>query len=414
LLQDSGMTKLTKRAIDALTPPEKGETFAWDQELRGFGVRVKATGGKTYFVQYRNVEGRTRRLAIGHHGALTPDQARAEARQKLAAAARGEDPSEDRHRLRNGMSVGEICDWYLEHAKTGRILGRRRRPIKLSTLAMDESRIETHIRPLLGSRSIRGLTLWDIEGMQSAIVAGRTAKPRNGRGGVTTGGAGVASRAVGTLRAIFGHAVRLGIIEKNPAAGVRLVASTPKTRRLSFAELKLLGQAMREALAEGEHPVGLAAIRLALLTGFRRGEILGLQHRWVHGAEGYIAFPDTKTGPQIRAIGPRAAELIVAQPAQKGSPYVFPGDWQDRHFVGMVRVLDRVCARAGLDDITPHVLRHTFASVAGNLNFSELTIKGLLGHAPRGVTQGYVHLDMALVVAADKVSTEIDRTLGSR
>jgi integrase len=407
------MTKLTKRAIDALAPPEKGESFAWDQELRGFGVRLKATGAKTYFVQYRNVEGRTRRLAIGHHGALTPDQARAEARQKLAAAARGEDPSEERHRLRNGMTVGEICDWYLEHAKSGRILGRRRRPIKPSTLAMDESRIETHIRPLLGSRSIKGLTLWDIEGMQSAIVAGRTAKPRNGRGGVTTGGAGVASRAVGTLRAIFGHAARLGIIEKNPAAGVRLVASTPKTRRLSFAELKLLGQAMREALAEGEHPVGLAAIRLALLTGFRRQEILGLQHRWVHGAEGYVAFPDTKTGPQIRAIGPKAAELIAAQPEQKGSPYVFPGDWQDGHFVGMVRVLERVCAKAGLDGVTPHVLRHTFASVAGNLNFSELTIKGLLGHAPRGVTQGYVHLDVALVVAADKVSAEIDRILGS-
>jgi hypothetical protein len=99
-----------------------------------------------------------------------------------------------------------VGDWRLEHAGSGRILGRRRRPIKPSTLAMDESRIETHIRPLLGSRSMRGLTLWDIEGMQSAIVAGRSAKPRSGRGGVTTGGAGVASRAVGTLRAIFGYA----------------------------------------------------------------------------------------------------------------------------------------------------------------------------------------------------------------
>jgi integrase len=123
--------------------------------------------------------------------------------------------------------------------------------------------------------------------------------------------------------------------------------------------------------------------------------------------EGYITFPDTKTGPQIRAIGPAAAACIAAQPRQPGSPYVFPGDWNDNHFVGMVRVLDRVCAKAGLDDVTPHVLRHTFASVAGNLNFSELTIKGLLGHASRGVTQGYVHLDMALVVAAEQVSTEI-------
>jgi integrase len=144
-----------------------------------------------------------------------------------------------------------------------------------------------------------------------------------------------------------------------------------------------------------------------VLTGFRRQEVLGLQHRWVHGAEGYIALPDTKTGPQIRAIGPAAAACVAAQPKRAGSPYVFPGDWNDSHFVGMVRVLERVCARVELDGVTPHVLRHTFASVAGNLNFSELTIKGLLGHASRGVTQGYVHLDVALVVAAEKVSAHI-------
>jgi Arm DNA-binding domain len=115
------MGKLTKRAIDALTPPEKGEIFVWDTELRGFGLRVKSTGGKTYLVQYRNTEGRTRRLAIGQHG------------------------------------------------------------------------------------------------------------------GVTTGGTGVAARAVGTLRSIFGHASRVGLIECNPVTGVRLVASEQQSRRLSRA-----------------------------------------------------------------------------------------------------------------------------------------------------------------------------------
>jgi integrase len=70
-----------------------------------------------------------------------------------------------------------------------------------------------------------------------------------------------------------------------------------------------------------------------------------------------------------------------------------------------------VCVEAGLKDVTPHVLRHTFASVAGDLGFSELTIAGLLGHSARGVTQGYVHLDTALVVAADRVSAEIAKLL---
>lgn len=406
------MPKITKRAVDALAPPERGEAFLWDAELRGFGVRVRRSS-RVYLVQYRNDEGRTRRLVIGQHGPLTPDQARSLAKQKLGAVARGEDPAEERKTHRASLTVAELCDWYLEHARSGLILGRRRRPIKPSTLDMDASRIEQHLKPLLGPRMVKKLTLWDVEGMQAAIVAGKTAKARSRpRGGTTAGGAGVAARAVGTLRSICGHALRLGLIDKNPAAGARLVASTPKNRSLSFDEIKLLGATLRELEIEGEHPTALAAIRLALLTGFRRMEVLGLQRSWVYGAEGYVRFADTKTGAQIRPIGPAAARLIADQARRGASPYVFPSDVGDRHFVGLPRVFERVCARAEIDDVTLHTLRHTFASVAGNLNFSELTIKGLLGHSARGVTQGYVHLDRALVLAADAVSAEIDGLLG--
>jgi hypothetical protein len=90
---------------------------------------------------------------------------------------------------------------------------------------------------------------------------------------------------------------------------------------------------------------------------------------------------------------------------------VFPADVGDGHFIGVVRVLDRVCAKAKLAGVTPHVLRHTFASIAGDLGFSELTIAGLLGHSSRGVTQRYVHLDAALAVAADQVSAKIAKYL---
>ncbi|WP_235890353.1 tyrosine-type recombinase/integrase [Sandaracinobacter neustonicus] len=75
-------------------------------------------------------------------------------------------------------------------------------------------------------------------------------------------------------------------------------------------------------------------------------------------------------------------------------------------------MLERVCARAGLSNITPHTLRHTFASVAGDLNFSELTIRGLLGHAGQGVTQRYVHLDQALVLAADQTAERVQKLIG--
>jgi len=406
------MAKITKRAVDALQPDKDRDVFAWDGELRGFGVRVKPSGVKTFLIQYRNVEGRTRRLVLGQYGALTPENARDVAREKLAGVAKGEDPSADRHAIRAGMSVSEVCDWYLEEAEAGRILGRNRRPIKASTLKMDRSRIETHIKPLLGARLVSGLTLRDIEGMQADIAAGKSARGRKaGRGGKSTGGSGVASRTVATLRGLLGHAARLNIVGKNPAEGVRQLAVERRQRRLSDDELRHLGQVMRSLAAEGEHPTGLAAIRLMLLSGFRRMEVLGLERTWVSRPDHCVRFPDTKSGAQIRVLGEAAMTCVAAAPGREGSPFVFPADWGDGHFVGVVRVLDRVCAKAKLKDVTPHVLRHTFASVAGDLGFSELTIAGLLGHSARGVTQGYVHLDTALVVAADRVSAEVVKLL---
>ena len=116
---------------------------------------------------------------------------------------------------------------------------------------------------------------------------------------------------------------------------------------------------------------------------------------------------DTKTGQQVRVVGHAAIDLLNTIPARDDSPFVFPADWGDGHFIGIVRVLDRVCARAGIEGVTPHVLRHTFASMAAELGFSELTIAGLLGHASRGVTQRYIHLDKALILAANRVAAEI-------
>ena len=256
------MGKITKRVVDALGSKPNKDVFAWDSEMRGFGVRVKPTGAKTYLIQYRNIEGRTRRLVLGSCGVLTPEQARALARQKLAAVAEGADPSADRHAIRDGMTVADVCDWYLKEAGEGRLLGRNRRPIKATSIAMDRSRIETHIKPLLGPRLVSNLTLRDVEAMQADIAAGKSArgKKAQGRGGRSTGGAGVAARAISTFRALLGHATRLGLIERNPASGVRQMASRKVKRRLSADELRHLGKVMRQLMANGEHPTGLGGV----------------------------------------------------------------------------------------------------------------------------------------------------------
>ncbi|AKM09074.1 integrase [Croceicoccus naphthovorans] len=408
------MPKISKTLVEGLKRSKdrvKGSNqIVWDSELRGFGVSLGSQGTKSFVVQYRTPEGRTRRKVIGRFGLMTAEEARRYAKAFLGDVAKGTDPLAEAESQSN-YTINEICDWYLERAAAGKIIGRSRRPIKSSTLAMDRSRIEAHIRPLLGDRVIERLRLGDIEAAQAEIAAGATAKPRKGsRGGVTTGGEGVASRSMSTLHAILEHAVRLGEIEKNPARGIRRLASSPKMRWLSQAEIRSLGTALREAEAEFEHPKGIAVIRLSLLTGFRRLEALSLERSWLLEEEHAIHFATTKTGAQRRVIGESAQKLLLDQP-NDGSKYFFPADWGDGHFIGVVRVLDRICARAELENVTPHVLRHTFASVAGGLGYSELTIAALLGHASRGITQRYIHIDEPLRAAATAVSGHIAELL---
>jgi integrase len=408
------MPKITKQLVGALkpSPDPRGPATAWiwDNELRGFGVAVGRTGAKSFVVQYRNSDGRSRRKVIGRFGVITVEEARRVARGMLGDVARGEDPAEPEIE-QPGHTVHSICDWFLERAGEGKIIGRSRRPIKPATLAMDRSRIDAHIRPLLGDWPISRLKLGDIEAAQAEIAAGATAKPRQGsRGGITKGGEGVAARSMSTLHSILEHGVRLGEIESNPARGIRRIASTPKMRWLSQAEIRKLGAALREASAELEHPKGLAAIRLLLLTGFRRLEALGLERDWLLEEEHAVHFATTKTGPQRRVIGEAALAVLRDQP-DLGSKYFFPADWGDGHFIGLVRVLDRVCLRAGLKDVTPHVLRHSFASVAGGLGYSELTIGSLLGHASRGITQRYIHIDEPLRAAATNIADHIAKML---
>ena len=379
--------KITNRAISALKVPAAGEAYIWDGEMRGFGVRAGGTGTKTFVLQYRTLQGRSRRLTLGRVGVLTTEQARNEAREKLVEVTRGHDPAQARRLARADITVGEVCDWYLSEGESGRLLGRRNRPIKASTLCMDRSRIEQHIKPLIGNLLVTSLCLGDIEALQADIASGRTARARlNKRGATTSGGDGVASRTVSTLHSLFQHAVRLGVLTVNPARGVRKLAIEPRDRRLSTEELEKLGAAMRGAIEHSEHPVGLAAIRLLALTGFRRQEGVGLQRKWVDPKLSIVRFPDTKSGKQVRVLGHAALAVVQRQPVNKQSPFVFPADWGDGHFTSVAAVLARISTDAGLTGVTPHVLRHTFASIAGELGFSELTIAALLGHAARGIT----------------------------
>ena len=119
LLPGATMQKLTKRAIDALRPQPGRDVFRWCGELRGFGIRTKPSGMRTFLIQYRNRRGQTRRYSLGQYGRVTVEEARREAKIMLAEVARGEDPSEARRVARDARTVADMCDLYLQDAWAG-------------------------------------------------------------------------------------------------------------------------------------------------------------------------------------------------------------------------------------------------------------------------------------------------------
>jgi hypothetical protein len=198
--------KLTKAAIDKLRPDQARDLFHWDDDLAGFGLRLKPSGIRTFVIQYRNRHGRSRRLAIGRYGVLTPEEARKRAKMLLGTVAAGHDPAEQRAADRQALTVAELCDEYLPKAKAGQVLTRRGRAKRASTLAIDTGRIERHIKPLLGHRNVKDLRPEDIVSFRDDVIGGKTAadtktKPR-GRA-IVRGGPGTAARVMGLLGGIL-------------------------------------------------------------------------------------------------------------------------------------------------------------------------------------------------------------------
>lgn len=403
------MPKITKRVVDSLkSDPNGKDVFVWDSgdgSLKGFGIRIKPSGAASYLVQYRNKHGRTRRLAISKVGVLTPEQARAEANEKLRIVAKGGDPSAERHADRTAMTVEELCRLYQEDTK---------KKIKPSTHEANEGRIKRHVIPLLGGKPVKSLALRDIERFQADIAAGKTAK-KGKVGGKRTNGHSIASRTVGMLGTIFEFAKRHGIILENPAKGVRKFPDEKKQRFLSMKELHALGKALNEAEAMGENKTAIAAIRALFLTGCRRNEVLSLPKKWVDLDACCIRFGDTKSGAQVRPVGKCVIELLSPLVQEGDAMWVFPSERGEGHLVGLPRILKRYYKKAKIEDASIHTSRHTFSAVAAELGYSVLTIAGIIGHAVPGVTARYAHVpDRALLSAADRVSLEISDALSGR
>ena len=393
----SAAKKITKRTVDSL----KAGDVVWDGDVRGFGVRCQRRD-KTYVLKCR-YQGRQRWLTIGKHGSpWTPEKARKEAVRLLGLIASDKDPAQARDEAKNDLTVTELCDLYVAEGCSLK---------KPSTIANDRGRIERHIKPLLGRKHCRHVTKGDVEQMRNNIAAGKTvADIKTGVYGraIVTGGKGTANKAVSLLGAIFSFAVDRRIRPDNPAHGVRMYPNKRHERFLSPAELTRLGQALTEAESNGTNPFAIAAIRLLLLTGARRGEILSLRWENVDFDRAYLRLLDSKTGQKLIPLGAPALSVLEALPRVSVNPHVLPGGREGQPLVNIAKVWRAVRQAAGLDDVRLHDLRHSFASVGAAGGDSLLVIGKVLGHRDIATTARYAHLaDDPLRTAADRISKTI-------
>jgi Arm domain-containing DNA-binding protein/integrase-like protein len=242
------VAKLTKRTIDAQKPGDR-DVFLRDDELPGFGLRVYPSGAKVYLLQWKR-DGRSRRLNLGRHGPVTCDEARRAALAALAEVQRGMDPAERRDDHKRDLTVAAMLDLYLDegagHLKPGSREAYR-------------SVFRRHVVPLLGDRKLRTVSAADITKLLDDVANGRTAREIEGEAKpkgrvIVRGGRGIAARTREYLGSAFSWAVRRGLVEATPCAGVRKPKTRQVERYLNADEFARLGAALARAEVDGRTP----------------------------------------------------------------------------------------------------------------------------------------------------------------
>jgi integrase len=392
----------------------------YDAELKGFGVRVSASGRKSWVIEYRPGAGgrgvAKRRFTIGPATILTPEQARTAARDLLASVRMGSDPAATRAKARQTPTLAEITERYLREE-----VDPKR---KAGTAALYRHYLTQLVAPELGAIRITDLTRADIARLHRALGNTRPV---------------TANRVVATLSGVFTFAARDSIVPAgfNPTRHIDKFREEARERFLSDEELDRLGSAIREAETVGipwdpdpanpkaKHapkvgkrrtivsPFATAAMRLLLFTGARLREILHLRWDEVDLERGLLFLPDSKTGRKTIVLSAPALAVLANLP--RAGEYVIAGGSASKPRSDLKKPWALVSGRAGLAGVRLHDLRHSFASVGAGGGLGLPIIGKLLGHSQASTTQRYAHLDAdPLRRASNSIAGAIAAAMGEK
>ena len=384
------MPKITKRAVDALLAAER-ERIVWDDDITGFGVRVHPTGRKVYIVKYRH-EGRSIKVTIGPHGAVTPAAARAKAAEIVTLAKTGRDVAGRTPHTRGSATMAKLARRFMEEYAPAHL--------KPSSARLYRKIIDNRILPRLGKRRVSDIGKSDVVALHHDM---RDVPDHANRM------LSVLSRML-TLAEVW----EMRPEGANPCRHVKKYPEHKRERFLSDDEYRRLGDALRDAEREGfVSPAAIAAIRLLMLTGCRSGEIMSLCWDHVDLETGELRLLDSKTGSKVVHLGDPAIAVLRGIPRKEGNPWVLPGVKPGKHIAYLHDSWRRILDRAGIENLRIHDLRHSYAS-GGLLVGEGLPMIGkLLGHNKVQTTARYAHLaNDPLKAAANRIASRIAEVTG--
>ncbi|MDX3966922.1 MAG: tyrosine-type recombinase/integrase [Bradyrhizobium sp.] len=379
------MTKLTKRTADLVAAGDKLAAI-WDEELRGFGLRVYPNGRKVYVVKCR-IKGQQRFITLGQHGPVTADQARTRAYNILSEVKNGRDPAKELDQARKAPTMKGLGERFLKEHVAVRC--------KPSTQYEYKRSVELFINPKLGTRKVTDIERRDIAELHHLF----SHIPYQ------------ANRTLGVLSKMFNLAEVWGLRPdgSNPCLHVKKYSEQKRERFLSPEEFAALGKALREIEADGsETQSAINAIRLLMLTGCRLNEIMTLKWDYVDLRARELRLPDSKTGAKIVHFGETAAKVLKGIEKLDDNPWVITGRKEGARLTDLQHPWRRIRAKAGLDHVRIHDLRHSYASGALALGEGLSMIGKLLGHTQVQTTARYAHLaNDPVKTAAGRVSDAI-------